>query len=329
LEKSVSDDYFWNENSLSYQDYVVSALSRWLYAALMRNDKSPEVQKIGLITKNLMASPAIVRFDKNASPRLSDSSGERSAPNKALYTATWRVLPTSLGITSAAQNIDWKNLIDPPPNNIKTEALPHVVSRQIPGLDAMQVVAKGWQALLRYGDTGALINRRGQIPWPAEGEMHFLDTKGNKLGVIHQEFQPFNNIARTLQVKSNDTFIEKTSFTIGQGKRLPVGVTYQTACSVQPGKGLSNADNDKNAISEKGSFSYWEIKNSYMASNQTISLKLKCEKSNYLITVDAANIDKVFIANTPSPRNHEVLTGIYIETKPTSLSNITTTIKLQ
>ncbi|MFW5439989.1 MAG: hypothetical protein ACKE5M_04810 [Methylophilaceae bacterium] len=371
LDNAVSKDFFWNENSLSYQDYVVSALYNWLYASLARGDNSELVQHIGLITKNLMLSPVVVRFKNSVAPRLGDSHGERTVPNNKLLTEVWRVLPTAQGIAYANSQKSWGSLIDTPPSNVARSSIPPLVSRQIKGLDAVQLVSANWHALIRYGEkvtghhahqesmtydlqhnsnwlfrdqgtlgygtalhknyfkrvqahTGALINREGQLPWPSMGEMQSLDLKKNKLTVSHANFQLGNDVIRTLQIKQNK-FMERTNFQISNKKKVPVGVTYQTACKVNILNGLQLTKND--TLDKKGAFSYWEKRKEYLIlTNKDITLNLQCEKYSYSMKVAGVDLNKLYIAQTPSPKKDEILTGIYFESSPVSSSSITTLI---
>lgn len=151
LERGVSADYFWHEMTLHYQSYVVMAVSNWLYAASMRGDDSARWRRIGLITKNLMAAPLGVRFANMEAPMLNDSLGQMRIPDRALWGQVWRVLPTKIGIAQAATVKSWDALLDPVADSSETSALPTVKSQNIPGLDAVQLVANGWQAMLRYG----------------------------------------------------------------------------------------------------------------------------------------------------------------------------------
>ncbi|MEE9330720.1 MAG: heparinase II/III family protein [Methylophilaceae bacterium] len=372
LKNGVSEDYFWKENSLSYQDYVVSALYHWLYAALIRDGDSPLAQQVGLIAKNLMLSPTIVRFSNREAPMLNDSQVGKGIPNTKLWSNVWRVLPTRDGILNAYNQKNWGMLIDAPPRNVIATTLPAVESRQIPGINVAQLVSSDWQALIRYGKessghhthqesmtydlkhngnwlfrdpgtvaygselhrnyfkkaqahTGALINREGQLPWPSEGEVKRIDPINNTVEVAHIDFQNSNDVTRILKI-NHKQFIENTIFKIGKQKKLPVGVTYNTACKVIVANELQAAKAD--TLVKDGAFAYWTNRKEYKTQGN-IELELHCQKNKYFMNISGADIARLLLANTPTPNKNEVLTGIYVETSLVSHSSITTSIFTQ
>lgn len=150
LETGVSSDWFWYENSLSYQDYIVRALVEMLVGASLRGRLAEFARELW-IAQNLMISPVTVRFANEDAPTLNDSPPNRKAPNRSLWAESRRVLPTWIGLDEAKSQLTWDNLLDPPKSVDSVPPLPDVVSGPMPGLDAVQIVKNGWQALLRYG----------------------------------------------------------------------------------------------------------------------------------------------------------------------------------
>jgi hypothetical protein len=151
LNRGVSNDYFWYEMSLHYQDYVVSALTNFLYAARIRGAEDAATLRVGAIARGLMVSPLAIRFAKTDRPMLNDSVGFRKTPDRNLWSSVWRVLPTRIGIDPAVTEKSWGNLLDSPPALSDDLTLPAVVSQRVDGLDAVQLAADQWQALIRYG----------------------------------------------------------------------------------------------------------------------------------------------------------------------------------
>ncbi|HYE35027.1 heparinase II/III domain-containing protein [Methylocaldum sp.] len=150
LTKGVSPDWFWYENSISYQDYVVQALVEMLVGASLRG-RLDEFTRELWIAQNLMIAPMTVRFAHENAPTPNDSQPDRKAPNRKLWAASRRVLPTWIGLDEAKKLTTWDTLLDPPKSVASVPALPDVVSGPVPGLDAVQIVKNGWHALLRYG----------------------------------------------------------------------------------------------------------------------------------------------------------------------------------
>jgi hypothetical protein len=157
LAKGVSNDYFWYETSLQYQDYVVRALANWLYAAGLRPTRSNQQARaqIGATTRNMMMSPLAVRFSEQDAPALNDTQGERKIPNTALWSTVWRVLPTPTGLDAGKAVKSWDTLLDPPPATVPPATFAAAESVLLAGLDAVQLKTGPWQALLRYGQKSA------------------------------------------------------------------------------------------------------------------------------------------------------------------------------
>ncbi|WP_434130768.1 heparinase II/III domain-containing protein [Methylocaldum sp. GT1BB] len=150
LATGVSPDWFWYEHSLSYQEYTVQALVELLVGASLRGRLAEFARELW-IAQNLMISPVTVRFANEDAPTLNDSPPNRKAPNRKLWAASRRVLPTWLGLDEAKGQLSWDTLLDPPKPVDSMPVLPDLASGPVPGLDAVQLVKNGWHALLRYG----------------------------------------------------------------------------------------------------------------------------------------------------------------------------------
>lgn len=159
LAQGVSADGFWHEMSLPYQDYVVQGLGNWLYAVGIRPANALVSRQlwsnIGATTRRLMLSPLIVRFTDNDAPAVNDTQGARRIPNVELWSKQWRVLPTPVGLNAVRNVQSWETLLDPAPTDVPQPELPAVSSQVVSGLDSVVLNAKGWQALIRYGEKAA------------------------------------------------------------------------------------------------------------------------------------------------------------------------------
>ncbi|TXI74889.1 MAG: hypothetical protein E6Q42_10565 [Dechloromonas sp.] len=155
LAMGISDDHFWYEMSLQYQDYVVRALAEWMYSIGIRRRHSNSVSEtefnsIGKQAADLMLAPLVVRFANMEQPMLNDGTKLSRVPNQELWGFVWRVLPTRIGLAQSAQSKNWDMLLDLPPDLPETR-LPGVTSKRLDGLYAVQLVGKNWQSLMRYG----------------------------------------------------------------------------------------------------------------------------------------------------------------------------------
>lgn len=150
LSRAVSSDYFWHEMSLSYQDYVVEALSR-LFIGLSLRGKLGEFKRELWIAQNLMLSPVSIRFPNGDAPTLNDSPPGRKTPNRERWQVSRRVFPTAIGLIEARGKLGWDNLLDPPEPVREQPDLPPVISRRMPGLYGVLMRKGDWQAFLRYG----------------------------------------------------------------------------------------------------------------------------------------------------------------------------------
>jgi len=367
LERGVSEDYFWHEMTLHYQNYVVMAVSNWLYAASIRGDDSARWRRIGLITRNLMFSQLAVRFANMEGPMLNDGLGQTRIPDRSLWGQVWRVVPTKIGISQAASVKSWDTLLDQPPELTGMSSLPPVKSQKFPGLDSVQLVSDGWQVLLHYGQrmathahqeslsydlqyngvwlfrdpgtvaygsplhskyfrraqshTVPLIAREGQMPWPSEGSLISMET--TKATVMHKGYQKGHDVDRETWIKGA-TFNDVVKFSLGAGKRLPVGLTFNTICKVTPGRGLAQVGKDD--LGHADAFAYWSDRRQYSA-EASIEFYLVCDGGKFLVKLASSDIATAFVATTPTTgKAGEQRTGIFIETIPITKATISVQI---
>ncbi|MCF7669322.1 MAG: heparinase II/III family protein [Verrucomicrobia bacterium] len=151
LERGVTSDYLWFEQSLGYNSYVVRALYGFFeYAAMtgritsMRHEMS--------VLENLMLAPIGMRFANGRLPNPADSTGgPASILGFSMPTATYRLFPTTLGLEKARSMKTWDTLIDPPWTPEKEAVLPDVKSRNMES-SRMAILKSGrWQVFYHYG----------------------------------------------------------------------------------------------------------------------------------------------------------------------------------
>jgi len=150
IRDGITSDYFWLEQSLGYNSYVVSSfLTLFEYAGLA--GRLDELRAEAAAVENLMLAPIYLRFPDGKLPTPADTTGAfRRAPETSILRAARRVFPTSIGAAEAVGTLGWDTLIDPPPP-VQAQALPEVASRNFES-SRMAVIRKGpWQVFFHYG----------------------------------------------------------------------------------------------------------------------------------------------------------------------------------
>lgn len=151
VRDGITSDYFWLEQSLGYNSYVVSSfLTLFEYAGLA--GRLDELKAEAAAVENLMLAPIYLRFPDGKLPTPADTTGaNRRAPETSILRAARRVFPTSIGAAAAVGKFDWDTLIDPVPLPVKSQPLPEVASRNFES-SRMAVLRKGpWQVFFHYG----------------------------------------------------------------------------------------------------------------------------------------------------------------------------------
>lgn len=150
LEANVSIDGFWKEGSLSYQAYVVTALTPLLRAAGFKG-KSALVRQAADDAGRMLLSPLVLRFPDGTVPAIGDARSGTPAVDRGLFEHVRRVLPTPIGLIEASLRPSWDALLDPPAAPAGTAAIPPVASAHFPSLRAALLKDGDWQVFLHYG----------------------------------------------------------------------------------------------------------------------------------------------------------------------------------
>jgi hypothetical protein len=155
LARGVTSDYLWFEQSLGYNSYVVSALRPFFEYAQMAG-RGAELRPEMAVLENLLLAPIQLRFPTGQLPNPADSTGGPGrAPNLAALAASYRLFPTPLGLTEAANRRDWNTLLDPPVPPALVPPLPAVQSRNLES-SRMALLRRGdWQVFFHYGQLDA------------------------------------------------------------------------------------------------------------------------------------------------------------------------------
>ncbi|HEY8993964.1 MAG TPA: heparinase II/III family protein [Lacunisphaera sp.] len=150
MAEGVTSDYLWCEQSLGYNNYVVSAVLT-LFTAAGIHGRVTELDHEMNVAENLMLSLSYLRFPNGMLPNPADSGGWPKAPNRELFGRAYRVFPTPLGLEAAAERRDWDTLLDPPPAAPRTWKMPEVTSRNLES-SRMTIIRSGpWQVYVHYG----------------------------------------------------------------------------------------------------------------------------------------------------------------------------------
>ncbi|HZP59230.1 MAG TPA: heparinase [Opitutaceae bacterium] len=150
VSDGITDDWLWVEQSFGYAGGVVRALASVFTEAGIygrADDFGLEMTKV----ENLMLAPAYYRFPDGHVPNPSDSGAIGRAPNPMLYSAVYRVFPTTVGLEREAGVKSWDTLLDPPPPSPRPVVLPPVVSHNLE-TSRMAILKSGhWQVFFHYG----------------------------------------------------------------------------------------------------------------------------------------------------------------------------------
>ncbi|MEX2044823.1 MAG: heparinase II/III family protein [Opitutus sp.] len=151
IADGVTSDYLWFEQSLSYNNYVVEALTSLFVTAGLYGRADELAHEIS-VTQNLLLAPMYLRFPGGQLPNPSDQKGLLHAPDRAFLAEVYRVFPTVIGLKAAASRRDWNTLLDPPPApSAGAPELPIVTSRSLES-SRMALLKKGdWQVFFHYG----------------------------------------------------------------------------------------------------------------------------------------------------------------------------------
>ena len=164
IAQGITSDYIWYEQSLGYNNFVVSALLT-LYTAAGLHDRAPLLDTELSASENLMLSTTAIRFPDGALPNPADNKGRIHVPNPDAFARAYRVFPTKLGLATAATTRDWDTLLDPPAAiaaayhfdpaaydiTAALAALPPVAAHNLE-TTRMAILRSGpWQVYIHYG----------------------------------------------------------------------------------------------------------------------------------------------------------------------------------
>lgn len=150
IRDGITSDYFWLEQSLGYNSYVVSALLPLFEHASLAG-RAGELKAEMAAAENLMLAPMALRFPDGKLPTPADSTGAFArAPNRQMLASAYRVFPTAIGLEEAARRKSWATLLQPPAA-ATAPPLPEVKTA-LYGSTQFAVLRSGdWQVFFHYG----------------------------------------------------------------------------------------------------------------------------------------------------------------------------------
>lgn len=150
IRDGITSEYFWLEQSLGYNSYVVSALLPLFEHASLAG-RAGELKAEMAAAENLMLAPMALRFADGKLPTPADSTGAFAyAPNRQMLASAYRVFPTPIGLEEAAKRKSWATLLQPP-TAAKAPPLPEVKTK-LYGSTQFAVLRRGdWQIFVHYG----------------------------------------------------------------------------------------------------------------------------------------------------------------------------------
>ncbi|MBC8127892.1 MAG: heparinase II/III family protein [Gloeobacteraceae cyanobacterium ES-bin-144] len=150
LEHGVTSDYFWYEQSLGYNDYVVRALIG-IFTEVGIAGRASELSPEMSIAENLLFSPYVLSFPGGVQPSPADGSPPRALPNEELAGVTYRFFPTAAGLKVAADMRNWDALLDPPAEAREIHDFPPVTSKHLESTRMAVLKSGPWQVFFHYG----------------------------------------------------------------------------------------------------------------------------------------------------------------------------------
>lgn len=173
LQKGITSDYFWYEQSMHYNIYVANAvLPTLVFAGL--TGQGERLEEEAAIIQNLLLSPATIRFaDDLRLPSPADATSIPRVPVGLLGRAA-RILPTTLGLAYGDSQKSWDTLVDSVSAEdydltleSVDELLPQVTSRNMESSQFALIKDGKWQVFFHYGQLLQPHAQREPLNWSA------------------------------------------------------------------------------------------------------------------------------------------------------------------
>ncbi|MDR1279349.1 MAG: heparinase II/III family protein [Opitutaceae bacterium] len=172
LRRGVTSDYFWYEQSMGYNDFIIMATAPlFTFAGLV--GQADLIREEASIVQNLMIAPLLIRFPDGTGPNPADNGGRPRRPS-GWFAHACRIWPTTLGLELAAKSGErsWETLIDPPEvlaggSRKASDVLPPVVSRNMESTRFALIKKGHWQLFFHYGQVVGSHQQSEALNWSA------------------------------------------------------------------------------------------------------------------------------------------------------------------
>lgn len=191
VARGITTDYLWLEQSLGYNQYVVSALEPFFYEAMLAG-RGASLKNETAAVGNLLLSPIMLRFPSGQLPNPADSTGGlRKAPSPATLAAFYRLYPTPIGLKEAAHLRNWDTLLHPPAPPADVPLPPEARSVDLES-SRMAVIRGGpWQVYFHYGQIDPSHAQAEALNFEAAYGVHDVTHDPGTVGYgspLHKEF---------------------------------------------------------------------------------------------------------------------------------------------
>jgi oligo-alginate lyase len=178
LRRGVTGDWFWYEQSMGYNDYIMHAVHPLLLLAALLGERDRLLEEAAIV-QNLLMAPLAVRFPDGRLPNPADSTSRLRAPS-VWFRDGYRVLPTPIGLGQAIGTFSWDTLLDPPERisaahqgattasvPAADHGLPVVSSLDMSSSRVAQLKKGRWQVFFHYGQLARSHSQAEALNWSA------------------------------------------------------------------------------------------------------------------------------------------------------------------
>jgi hypothetical protein len=170
-----------------------------------------------------------------------------------------------------------------------------------------------------HAHSAPLIDRDGQLPWPAEGRVASFTSPGTTK-VEQARFNRGHYVGRELRIDSSG-FNDTVEFKLTGTTPKPVGLVFGTRC--QPTYKTVAPPQTEDTLSKIGPFQYWTQRTQYPVEGK-VEIVLDCSGQKFTLSFDGADLKTLFTGVTPDT-GKDLSRGFYLETLPV----LNTSIKLR
>lgn len=198
LRKGVTSDWFWYEQSMGYNSYILSATYSLFYQAGLLGQMD-RLHEQAAIVENLMLSPLTLRFPGGWLPNPADSGAPQKVPSD-WFGRSYRIFPTAIGLNQAGSQRTWDTLLEPPEKIAPASALmaaksdallPPVESYDLASFRCALLRGGPWQIFFHYGQVNASHAQSEALNWEASWNDVMISRDNGTIGygsTLHKEY---------------------------------------------------------------------------------------------------------------------------------------------